>query len=174
MTTSGTPRSFLHVNFILTDAVGSGRWRRRSPRIINKNFPRFILFQTIPRKPTTHGELAPPPAFPFPLSLYDHHSSPPLPPFSSLLFFFHPFIQPTSLSSSSFLYSSIAYPTRLRLGLCLFFPLCSDSIFRAFLPLIILSFQVFLPLSLSLSLSLVSVIFMPTSRVPYCHPHHLT
>ena len=80
---------------------------------------------------------------------------PPFPPFSSLLFFFHPFIQPTSLSSSSFLYSSIAYPARLRLGLCLFFPLCSDSIFRVFLPLIILSFQVSLPpFSLSASRSL--------------------
>lgn len=83
--------------------------------------------------------------------------SPPPHLLSSLPFFFHPFIQPASLSSSSFLYNSNP-PTRFRLGLCLFFLFVQ-------IPSSTFSFLWSSSLSSpsSLSLSPVPVIFIPTS-----------
>lgn len=81
--------------------------------------------------------------------------SPPPHLLSSLPFFFHPFIQPASLSSSSFLYNSNP-PTRFRLGLCLFFLFVQ-------IPSSTFSFLWSSSLSSSLSLPPVPVIFIPTS-----------
>lgn len=85
----GVPGSFLHVNFILTDTVRSGRWSVAG--LLIKIFPvLFFLARAIPRKPTTHGELAPPPVFfPSVVSLW-----PALP--AIVAFFFCPFIRGTN------------------------------------------------------------------------------